>query len=1462
MKRKLHFLLAVGIGLTTSVGWLHAADTHHVFNVPAGDVMALRDSIAKAAEGDTVKLPPADYNLTSPLVINKPIVIVGTIPDGRGLETKIIAVKNDDWPKNAEGEIISSSANLVTISGGASGKTVTLKNLCVMGSMASGINVQSAMKTVLYEVASIDNAHAGLLVHSTVEATNFQTDRNVWGGVNVDKGTPEYSLSFTFKNSTIGEPYKIWTEQTTAENIVTVPDGERWKTYTIKGSDKEKTKMYWVHSDLDMEYVEQFPRNTNLKAGYTFVYAKGAPITIQQSSNEGFISINNKDGNSLLELPEKCNPVIFGGSKEALEGNTSITMKSGRVYALIGGGYNANVKDVSLTVNGGNITQYLVGGGFGPNDASTSAKYADAAAVTMNVEGASVSYLISGGMEFSKVTSTNVTLNNATVGYALGGGFAPSSLGQNENTVSTDYFNSIGTSVFTMTGGVVNKAVCAGGGYSYSAMGTATATYNNVIFNGGLYGAGWRGYTGTSTVNANGCTFNSRAGDYRTIAAMVRGKAENISLTFDDKCTFDSQYECYLGTDRDSEQKNPIPTSDNITITFKGTSTPIVKVSDGMQNVTVTGAKVNVAPFLWKASTPNDLVKDFTIPSGKTWTFNDGLSMESGVKLTKNGTLKYGKSFDTNVATADELKAAVIKLADATYDLNSTVLEINKSMTIQGADPAKCIMEGAMAIKPASNTEKTIVAINGVKFDYTPSAAVANTKCTPVIEVHNGNVDLQVNNCLVDNNTAGTGGRTAADFKYLYNVFQMDSLASGSMIIENCVVNLNANSQIAVLTEAEKSTVLLKDTKIQTSKNADGTPKGDSNIGIFPHNNGVTVTMDNSTIELKNHYGIYLWSGDNSGKDEKLIEDLKVYLTNKSAISAYGAIRVRYTKNTYVSIAGGSTLTGTTFNAKGGSNDFGTLVMQGNIGAVVDIEDSNVGTVFGKENAAPMTPFLFNNYYGLEKGTIINLKGATVVQTQSNEKAPYMVKYSEYPDPDTLKSYVKVAEAAPVKFLDEAGNDCLIIKDYLDKSFRNAAVSIASAVAFGETYVYNGTTYYDFYPVAQSGDVVLAKDTTIAKVLLSLNNAKMLFFENTGNASDWEAYTIPDSLIFDCKDGYLVTGKNAADLFANSVTNKAVFYLKQTATEFTAIAAGNNHVQIKANDNVAWNVASNANRSVEIAAGATLTINVAMPLDTVFMAESAQLVANAAVTANAVQLTYGTTKVWKAFGFPFAIGSVKNVAGDKEIKTTASAKDGVWTAGIDDKEPKFTVTGENATPAAACIIASEKDSSIVVTSTGSTLSLATKAEPNAPVVTPAAAPASLKSGETVNFKIYSNPNLSDMTLTQTAYVLSDDGKTFDRMVNPTIKAFQSFVLADEATTSTLRSLRIGDTPTGNEIVPVEGYFVETGHGTITIHTAEPTQVIVVDMLGRVHYNARVNDGAQIAVPAGIYAVNRQKVIVK
>ena len=130
--------------------------------------------------------------------------------------------------------------------------------------------------------------------------------------------------------------------------------------------------------------------------------------------------------------------------------------------------------------------------------------------------------------------------------------------------------------------------------------------------------------------------------------------------------------------------------------------------------------------------------------------------------------------------------------------------------------------------------------------------------------------------------------------------------------------------------------------------------------------------------------------------------------------------------------------------------------------------------------------------------------------------------------------------------------------------------------------------------------------------------------------------------------------------------------------------------------------------------------------------------------------------------------------------------------------------------------------------------------------------------------MHSNPNLYDMQLQGYAYIFDEGKNVFTQQFNPTIAPFQSYILADEATANTLRSLRVGDMPTGNEVIaPVEGYYVESGHGMITIRTAEPVQVVVADMLGRIHYNARVtSDGYQINLPAGIYVVNKQKVIVK
>lgn len=261
-----------------------------------------------------------------------------------------------------------------------------------------------------------------------------------------------------------------------------------------------------------------------------------------------------------------------------------------------------------------------------------------------------------------------------------------------------------------------------------------------------------------------------------------------------------------------------------------------------------------------------------------------------------------------------------------------------------------------------------------------------------------------------------------------------------------------------------------------------------------------------------------------------------------------------------------------------------------------------------------------------------------------------------------------------------------------------------------------------------------------------------------------------------------------------------------------------------------------------------------MALDSVFfMSDDAQLVSDVEVTAKAIRLIYPVEKFWKAFSFPVGGMTVTDVKGTAVSPVSDEDADkGVWFGGLAaETAPTFDLKSAFATSG---IIASDHDSTLWITSNASApVSLKSKAEPTAPVTKAAV-------GKT--FQLVANPNVCEMALNQIAYVLDDKGETFVRTTNPTIKAFQSFILADAATTSTLRSLKVGDTPTGNEIIPVEGYYVHAGKGTIMIHTSEPVQVVVVDMLGRVYYNARVSDGYQIAVPAGIYAVNRQKVIVK
>ena len=133
--------------------------------------------------------------------------------------------------------------------------TTTIKNLTIVGSAdtKSGIHAYNCTGTVKLEDVTIQNCgNAAVQVNSSkVEATNLNTEGNVWGAINVDKGASlDTSPSFTLNSGTLKEPTKIWTELANSSDnddnsskIISVP--ETWK--EMKSDFDGKT--YYANAD-------------------------------------------------------------------------------------------------------------------------------------------------------------------------------------------------------------------------------------------------------------------------------------------------------------------------------------------------------------------------------------------------------------------------------------------------------------------------------------------------------------------------------------------------------------------------------------------------------------------------------------------------------------------------------------------------------------------------------------------------------------------------------------------------------------------------------------------------------------------------------------------------------------------------------------------------------------------------------------------------------------------------------------------------------------------------------------------------------------------------------------------------------------------------------------------------------------------------------------------------------------
>lgn len=797
------------------------------------------------------------------------------------------------------------------------------------------------------------------------------------------------------------------------------------------------------------------------------------------------------------------------------------------------------------------------------------------------------------------------------------------------------------------------------------------------------------------------------------------------------------------------------------------------------------------------------------------------------VSIHKNGTLNNAaSSLDvllTNMILEEEDK---VIFPEGEYTLPMT-LPLDKSITIQGAGQDKTVIKGAILINGSANSTATDVKIKGLSIDYTPTK-VTSGKCTPIIEV-TGNADLLIDNCIMNNNTQGYGDRKNPNpAEALQNAILLGATAKGTVRVENTTINLAANAQSGVLIDGELTDVSLVNTKIE------GQVNGSNQFGVYIHHKKTPVTVDSTTILLNNHYCIY---ANNAG-------DQKLTIKNKSNIVGYGALYLYETSDMNVHVSGGSTLTGKTKN-KGVSDSFAAIAISTNNSTVeasnneIVIEDSYIGNKFDEQETMPMTPIKINgNYTPIPSGNKIILKGKTIVSTSDNVKNPTIVGYGM--NPDKYNNAVMV-EGTDVQLQDQNGKPCVIINKP-DGSFRNAAVSIVTAIDFGELY---GSTYYH-EGIAYAGDIILIPDTTMAETLNSLNAAKPNFFPDVDT---WEPYTIPDGVIFNCKDGRLVIEENTAKAYAIANPFKRVYWLNQGAQSFSIKECV---VAIDIKSDTTW-ATSFQDRQVNILNGATLTISVPMALDTVMMEEDAQVVFTATegkLTARSLRFAPLLSATgWKAFGMPFTSAVINNSTEEEILAPSQqSADDGIWFASLkDNKTPEFVV--DETAFGMAGLWAANGDT-YTISSKGA-FEFKTMEEPAAPT-------------ETGTFLMCSNPNTFTITLKQSAYILTADGTSFEQEANPEIKPFQSFVLTDAKTLSTLRSLRIGDgVVTRNQTIePVDGYYVTTERGAIVIHTPEPMDVVIIGMNGKVAYRGEVTDDRRIMVPSGIYVVNGQFVKVK
>lgn len=470
-----------------------------------------------------------------------------------------------------------------------------------------------------------------------------------------------------------------------------------WAQETPEKSSFEGTEQDVTNFKSYMGIKNEDPRTWKIiyGNGYEMTIEKTADATADNQVTITFPGVTFSDHSNTITITGTDNAIIFGGSKETdLDKDTKITLKSGSVGYLIGGGWGTREKGAS------------------------NPKTANVKDVAIDIQGGTVGLIYSGGLYRSNVNDITLNVKNATVSHIYCGGFDQ---GKTTNTLDTEWsssVNHVNKSTLTMENSTVLGYLFLGGGQGYSYSKEVEANVLNSTLHCGILGTGSNGRSDKVTATVTGCKFEkaNKQTDIIEIAPLNRGIIKEISMTFDG-CTFPSNtsdYAAYLGATYAYDGKSKVELG-KVNVEFKNncTNTPIMCLSTGLSkaDATVTGTKVIAAPSVTTGSTTE---KAYTIDESKTWIFNNGFEITEDVTLSNKGALTVKGIY--TVATAAQLEEAIkqttidaIELSGSEYTLTDP-LKIKSPITlssIEGA-PTKATIKGNLIVEAENVSIKNL----------------------------------------------------------------------------------------------------------------------------------------------------------------------------------------------------------------------------------------------------------------------------------------------------------------------------------------------------------------------------------------------------------------------------------------------------------------------------------------------------------------------------------------------------------------------------------------------------------------------------------------------------------------------------------------------------------------------------------------------------------------------------------